>query len=415
MTEPAGRDVLVVGAGIVGVCCASYLQREGFRVTMIDRGAPGEGCSFGNAGGFGTGLVAPIATPGLFLRLPRMLLDPRQPLNIAPANLPRLLPWFLCFVKSARRRRAEAIARARASLASRVFDAYAPLLAAAGAESLVRREGALVVFESRASLAKATYGLDVARRHGVRVEELSGAEARDREPALGPVVACAVLFPDNGHTVNPLRLVTTLSQRFVADGGSLLRESVTGIALDGGMPSVVTGVATHRADAVVLAAGAWSKPFAAGFGARVLVEAERGYHAMLPDPGVALRAPVTISDRNIVVTPMEHGIRVTGIAEFASIDAPPNYGLADMVARQARDFLPGLGTAGASRWMGPRPSTPDSLPVIGPAPGHPAVHFAFGHGHMGLAWAAITGRLIADMVAGRPPSLDCTPFRADRF
>ena len=415
MTEAAGRDVLVIGAGVVGVCCASYLQREGFRVTVIDRGAPGEGCSFGNAGGFGTGLLAPIATPGLFLKLPRMLLDPRQPLTIAPAYLPRLLPWFLRFARSARQRPAEAITRARVSLARRVFDAYAPLLAAAGAESLVRREGMLMVFESRASLARAGYGLGVARRHGVRVEEMSGADAREREPALGPMVACAVLFPDNGHTVNPLRLVQTLFARFVADGGRLLRETVTGIVLDGGTPSVVTEIATHRADAVVLAAGAWSKPFAAGLGARVLMEAERGYHAMLPTPEVSLRAPVTLSDRNIVVTPMEHGLRVTGIAEFASIDAPPNYRRADMVARQARDFLPGLETAGASRWMGPRPSTPDSLPIIGPAPGHPAVHFAFGHSHMGLAWAAITGRLIAEMVAGRPPSLDCTPFRADRF
>ena len=410
------RHVIVVGAGVVGVCCAAYLQRSGLGVTMIDRGGPGEACSSGNAGGFGIGLVAPLATPGTLRRLPRLLLDPRQPLSVAPGQLLRLLPWFARFVAASRPARVAAIAAARHRLSSQTFDALEPLLADAGARSLVRRDGMLFVYETRKSLQRARYALEIARRHGVAFHELGGGEARRREPALGPLVCSAVAFPGNGHTVNPQRLVQAIAGRVVAGGGTLRRETVASIQLaEDGTPRVVTDRDSHTADAVVLAAGAWSRRFAAALGCDVPVVAERGYHAMIASPGVDLRAPVTLSDRNIVLTPMEKGLRITGISEFAALDAPPKAARADAIARQASDFLPGLRTAGMTRWMGPRPSTPDSLPIIGPAPRHRSVYFAFGHGHMGLAWAPVTGRLIAEMVAGRAPSLDCAPYRPGRF
>lgn len=410
------RQVIVIGAGVVGVCCAAYLQRHGLAVTLIDRGGPGEACSSGNAGGFGVGLVAPLATPGTLRRLPRLLLDPRQPLSVALGQLPRLLPWFARFVAASRPDRVAANAAARHELSSRAFEALEPLLSDADARSLVRRDGMLMVYETQKSLQGARYGLEIARRHGVVFEEIGGDEARRREPALGPQVRAAVAFPGNGHTVNPRRLVQTIAGRVVAQGGSLRRETVASIEFaEDGTPRVVTDRATHAADALVLAAGAWSRGFAAALGCDLPVVPERGYHVMIPSPGVTLRVPVTLSDRNIVLTPMEEGMRITGISEFAALEAPLKPARADAIARQAADFLPGLRTAGMTRWMGPRPATPDSLPIIGPAPRHRAVYFAFGHGHMGLAWSPITGKLIAEMVAGRPPSLDIAPYRPGRF
>ena len=413
--DPPGK-VIVVGAGIVGVCCASYLQRQGHDVALIERGAPGEGCSLGNSGGFGVGLAAPIATPGLILRLPRLLLDPRQPLSVAPGQFVRLLPWFARLLAASRPGRVAEIAAARHRLSAQAFAAFDPLLEDAGARSLVRRDGMLFVYESRRSLERARYGLDIARHFGVKFHEIDGAEAREIEPALGPNVRHGVLFPDNGHTVNPLRLVRVLARRFAERGGTLLRESADSIHVgDDGKPRVQTDSGTHAADAVVLAAGAWSRRFAAALGCDVPLAAERGYHAMIAAPGVSLRAPVTLSDRNIVLTPMEEGLRITGISEFAALDAPPNEERTDRIALQAGEFLPDLQAAGMTRWMGPRPSTPDSLPFIGPAPRHRSVYFAFGHSHMGLVWAAVTGKVIAEMVAGQPPSLDCAPYRPDRF
>lgn len=413
--EAPGK-VIVVGAGIVGVCCAAYLQRQGHDVVLVDRGAPGEGCSLGNSGGFGVGLVAPLSTPGQLLRIPRLLLDPRQPLSVAPSQFVRLLPWFIRFLANSRPGRVAEIAAARHQLSAQAFNALDPLLEDAGAQSLLRRDGMLFVYVSRRSLERARYAWDMARRFGVKVHEIDGAEARDLEPALGPNVRHGVLFPDNGHTVNPLRLVQVLARRFAERGGKLRHETVVSIRIaDDGKPQVDTNTQTHAADAVVLATGAWSRRFAAALGCDVPLAAERGYHAMVASPGVALRAPVTLSDRNVVLTPMEEGLRITGISEFAALDAPPNEERTDRIARQAGEFLPGLRTTGMTRWMGPRPSTPDSLPLIGPTPRHRSVYFAFGHSHMGLAWAAVTGKVIAEMVAGRPPSLDLAPYRPDRF
>ena len=410
------RDVIVIGAGIVGVCCASYLQRHGKKVTLIERDAPGEGCSLGNSGGFGIGLVAPLATPGLLLRLPRLLFDPRQPLVIAPGQLTKLLPWFTRFLAASRPKRVMEIASARSQLSTHAFAALNPLLEGAGAETLVRRDGMLFVYETRRSLERAGYSLEIARHFGVKFQEIDGNEVRELEPALGPNVQHGVRFPDNGHTTNPLRLTRALAHHFVTNGGSILTEHVNSIQmLDDGKPNVETNTGCHTSDAVVLAAGAWSGRIAASLNYNVPLAAERGYHAMIGSPGVSLQSPVTLSDRNVVLTPMEEGLRITGISEFGSLNAPPNEEHARRIAGQAQMFLPRLQISEMTQWMGPRPSTPDSLPFIGSVPNYPNIYFAFGHGHMGLAWAAITGKVIAEMICNQTPSLRCGAYRPNRF
>lgn len=410
MTE----DVIVVGAGVVGICCALYLQREGLRVTVITRDRPGEACSGGNSGGFGISLIAPLATPGILFRIPSLWLDPKQPLSIELRRLPGLMPWFARFVATSRMPRYQAVAEARLALCQRMFDAFAPLLRDADAEDLIQRQGKVFVYETPESMAAARPVHDVARAHGIRMEEIDSNALRAREPALGPQARCGVLVPDSGHTPNPLRLVQTLAEDFQRRGGVILRGDV--LAVEGGAtPRVVTDEGARSTDRIVIAAGAWSKALLRPLGLRVLMAAERGYHLMAASPNVRLSGPVTLSDRNVVITPMEHGIRVTGMAEFAGLDSPPNFERARRMLRQAEDFVPGLDLRDAQSWMGPRPSTPDSLPIIGPCPGAPGILLAFGHGHMGLAFAAITGSLVAALAAGRQPEVDLAPYRADRF
>jgi D-amino-acid dehydrogenase len=274
----------------------------------------------------------------------------------------------------------------------------------------------LFVYDSSESRTKSESAFSLARRHGVTVELLSGEEARELNPALGSRVRSAALFPGNGHTPNPLRLSQTLARHFVSTGGTLLREFVRDILPgDRTLPSVVTDNRAIAANIVVLAAGVWSRPFARRLGCEVPLESERGYHKMLPHPNVAVTLPTTLSDRNVVLTPMEHGLRITGIAEFAGVEHPPRMHRADVLVDQAREFLPKLSSVGAQSWMGHRPSTPDSLPVIGAAPADHRILFAFGHGQAGLAMSAITGRLIAELAARRRPSVDIAPFAPDRF
>ncbi|MDP6787977.1 MAG: FAD-dependent oxidoreductase [Rhodospirillales bacterium] len=408
--------VHVIGAGIVGMCTALYLQREGFEVTVVDGRGPGEGASGGNAGSLGIASIPPASLPGVIRRVPRMLLDPQAPLIIRWRELPRLLPWFARFVRNAAPGRVERIADARARLLERVFDAYAPLLADAGAENLVRRTGKLLAFEHADGPARNRYTLEMRRSRGVRMEILDGAEVRRMEPALGPVARAGVYFPDVQYVADPLRLVQTFAARFQSLGGRLLNETVTGIeTAAGGTGAILTTAGRHPVGRLVLAAGPWSRRLARMVGYRVPMATPFGYHTMLVDTEVQPRLPVMSDDRSIAVTPMEGAVRITGIAEFAAVDAPPDWRRADIALGHVRILMPDLGGTVASRWQGARPSTPDSLPVIGRSPRMANVFFAFGHDSLGLTMGAVTGRLIAAEVAGRAPEIDLTPYRPGRF
>ncbi len=410
------RRILVIGAGAVGTCCALYLQRAGFAVSLVDRDAPGAGCSAGNSGGFGYASCVPAAVPGLRRRAPAMLFDRESPVTVRWRDLTRTWPFLLRVLANARPDVAEASADARHALQRHLFDAYAPLLEAAGAGHLVEREGLLLVYETDEGLAAARYALEMRRRRGIAVEAMSGDEARELEPALSPTIRHAVMLPQVGHTTDPLLLVRTLAEHFVRGGGKLLRARVHGFEIaEDGPGAALSDAGRHEAEQFVIAAGAWSASLAAGLGVRVPLVAERGYHVELSGADVRFRRPINAPERHVVLTSMRGGLRVTGIAEFASPDALPDFRHARRILRHARALAPAIGDEEGVPWMGPRPSLPDSLPIIDRAPRHPNVLLAFGHDQVGLALAAITGKLVAELAQRRRPSVDLAPYRADRF
>ena len=410
------RHFTVVGAGIVGVCCAFALLRDGHRVTLIDRDEPGRGCSYGNGGIIQVGASVPVATPGVLRQIPRMLLDPNGPLVIRWPCLPRLAPYLLRFIAAARPDRVERISVAIAALLDRAIDAVRELLGAAEALDAIAHTGELYVYQTESAYRAARAAHDMRRRRGVRVEELSADEVRQLEPAIAPSVRCGVFLPDCMTAANPFHLTTRLVEAYRRDGGAVLRETLRDIEMapDRRM-ALLTDAGRHDVDRLVLATGAWSRRWAAKLGARIPMDTERGYHVMLSDPGIDLRIPVLSGDHRFGVTPMAGGIRVAGTAELAGLDAPPNYRRAEMLLPMAEALLPGLRTNPHENWMGHRPSTPDSLPVIGRAPQLPNAFFAFGHGHLGLTLGPITGKLVADLAAGRPPPVDMAPYAAERF
>ena len=412
----SGREVAVVGAGIVGTCCALYLQREGFAVTLIDRAGPGQACSAGNAGGFGYASCIPAALPGILRALPRMLVDPASPLILRWRHLPRLLPWFSQFVRNANAAKVEDSADARAALTFQLFDAYAPLLAAAGVEDMVQRRGWLSVFESEKGFQAAQHGLELRQRRGIEIQVLDQTQVHEMEPALSPRVIRGVLMPQAGHTVNPLRLTQALAADFVAKGGRLMRQCVRGFEMTSDGPrALVTDEAPVRVDQIVIAAGAWSAALARQLGSPIPLAAERGYHVMMPSPRIQLRRPINSPERHVAISSMEHGLRVSGISEFAPPDAPPRKHAVDRLTDHAKALCPELSSQGMTTWMGARPSLPDSRPVIGRSPRHPNVFFAFGHDQIGLGTAAITGKLIGELATGRASSIDLSPYHPERF
>jgi D-amino-acid dehydrogenase len=420
MSAPSPGPVVVIGAGIVGLCCATYLQRDGRKVVVVDPDGPGEGASYGNAGGLNGSSIVPVAMPGVLAKVPHWLLDPAGPLSIRLRYLPQLLPWLYRFVRAGRPELVREQARALRGLLAPTVEMHRELAASVGAADLIQRSGLLIAYRSEASFAADSEAYRLRAENGVKIDELNQDELRQIEPALSPAYTRARFISENGYCRNPLRLSRALAESLLANGGKIRRERAEGFAFaDGKVEAVLTSTGRIPAAAVVLAAGAHSKPLAARLGGKVPLDTERGYHAMIKAPEVAPRLPIMDAEAKLVATPMEEGLRMAGTVEFAGLEAPPDWRRARILLRHGQAMFPGLPrTVSDDRvalWMGFRPSMPDSLPVIGPTRCYANAFLAFGHGHVGLIGAPMTGRAIADLIAGRPPALDLAPFSAARF
>jgi len=414
----AGRPmkVVVVGAGIVGTCSASYLLRDGHDVVLVDSEGPGEGCSKGNAGALSPGGCIPLAGPGMLAKIPGWLSDPLGPLRIRPGYLPTALPWLVRFVLAGRAHEIADLADALLALHADAFENYAPILENASCQDLIRRTGTLSVYKTDTSLADSQRERSLREERQVQQRVLGAGDLRDLVPELSSDYKHGVLLPDHGFVSNPYRLVRSLAEQFAHDGGHLERHRVTGIiAREGHVTGVRTTNGEFIADRVVVAAGAWSARLTRGLGVRVPLESQRGYHAMVQGSGIAPALPVVSAEAKVYATPMEDGLRLAGTVEFAGLEAPPDFRRAEALIVLARDMFPAFAVGEVSHWMGHRPCLPDSLPVIGAAPGHPRLLLAFGHGHHGMTGASTTGRIIASLVSGRPPPIDLAPYRPDRF
>jgi D-amino-acid dehydrogenase len=349
-------------------------------------------------------------------KIPGWLSDPLGPLRIRPAYLLAALPWLIRFALAGRSGRIAGLADALLALHAGTFENYAPLLGNAGCQDLIRRTGTLTVYKTDRSLAESHRERRLREERQVRQRVLGAGELRDLVPELSSDYKHGILLPDHGFVTNPYRLVRSLAEQFARDGGHLERLRVTGITV---REDRVTGVRTTDgeliADRVVVAAGAWSNTLIKGLGVRVPLESQRGYHATIQGSGIAPALPVVSADAKVYATPMEDGLRLAGTVEFAGLDAPPDFRRAEALIELAKDMFPALAAGAASQWMGHRPCLPDSLPVIGAAPGHPNLLLAFGHGHHGMTGASTTGTIIASLVSGRQPAIDPAPYRPDRF
>ena len=409
--------IAVIGTGIVGVCSAAWLQRDGHEIVFVDPLAPGEACSFGNAGSLSPSACLPVGLPGMWKRVPRWLLDPLGPLNVRWHYAPVVLPWLAQMLRHSTRSEVTRIAAALRTLLAPIFECYDPLTEHAGAAGLVRRAGCLYVYSSREVAARWQWGMNLRRSLGVKLVDVDSAELHRLEPDLQGQFRFGILAPDNGSTLDPSALVKAIHARCLSDGAEEVRDRAVGFERSGRR---VTGVQLERGeplavDGVVIAAGAWSAPLARVLGHKVPLESQRGYHVTVRHPNVNLTHTVMAVEHNMMVNPMSMGLRLAGTVEFAGLAAPPEYARADALLSRGQMLFPGLDASEVTRWMGHRPCLPDSLPVIGASRHAQNAWLAFGHGHMGMCMGATTGREIAHLASGRATQVDLHPFRPSRF
>jgi D-amino-acid dehydrogenase len=403
-------DVVVIGAGVVGLSVALAAQARGLVVRVVEREGICAGASAGNAGAFAFSDILPLASPRIIRQAPRWLLDPLGPLSVPPHYALKIAPWMLRFWRASWPARVRASTTAQTNLMALSKAALEPFLAEHDLTSMLRKDGQLQVYEGQAEFDASLPGWATRAQAGIVFEHLTGNGIAARQPGLAARFTHATFTPGWWSISDPKDYVLALSDRFRAKGGEVEIAEATHLLPDGVDTSA--GVMKGR---VVLAAGAFSHHLARTAGVNIPLETERGYNTTLPSDAIDLRCQITFGGHGFVITKLASGIRVGGAVELGGLRLPPNYARADAMLTRAKQFMPGLDTAGGTQWMGFRPSLPDSLPAIGPLPGQPNTICAFGHGHLGLTQSAGTAGIIADLLAGKTPAIDLSPFAPTRF
>ncbi|NKC10843.1 MAG: FAD-dependent oxidoreductase [Gammaproteobacteria bacterium] len=409
-------DILIIGAGIIGVCCARTLQLNGHRVTLLDREGIGAACSHGNAGVLCSWSFDPAAKPGLWKELPRWLADPLGPIALRPSHLPKMLGWLWQFIRNTQSNRQAKSAAALFTLNNPTVEMFRQLLQGSGHESLV--QDAFYLFATRNGKRLNLNQLPWQRRlqAGATVEAIDAATLGEIEPHLSKEYVKAILVHGQGRVTNPGRLVKVIGDKVLSSGGRFIQTAVHElIPRTGGAVTVSTQNGSIEAKQVVVASGAWSSRLTAKLDLNIPLQAERGYHMEFANPGVQLNNSVNDVDRAFVASSMAGGLRCAGTSEFTELEAAPNWRRADIMKRLGKAMLPGLNVDEGTPWMGLRPALPDSVPIIGPAGHHPGIFLAFGHGHYGLSGAPMTARIIGALIGAERMNIDISAYSVERF
>lgn len=410
------HHVVIIGAGIIGICTAALLVKAGRRVTVIDRTGICEETSSGNAAALAFTEILPLASKGVMKKVPGWLLDPLGPFTIRPSHLPRMLPWLYQFWRASSVAAQRQTIDAQTGLMRLAEAEMLALIDSAGLRSMLREDGNLELYESEAELAATQPGWDARADAGIAYEHVRGADLSALQPGLSQRFCAGTFVPGWKNVSDPKLFGKAIFADAEKAGASFIKANVDRIDVDDGCVHVAIagGEAVHGRD-LVIAAGAWSRNLARNFGDDLPLDTERGYNTTLPVGSFDVKRQLTFPGHGFVITPLETGVRIGGAVEFGGLKLPPNYARADAMLKKAASFLPGLQTANGRQWMGFRPSMPDSLPVIGRSSARQNIYYAFGHGHLGLTQSAATGRLICDLITARKSAIDPTPFKPQRF
>ncbi|WP_176038654.1 NAD(P)/FAD-dependent oxidoreductase [Brucella tritici] len=418
------QTICVIGGGLLGLFSALTLQEQGKNVCLIERDEVGgrQGASFGNGCWINAGAIMPISVPGLWKEVPGYLLDKNGPFTIRWRHLPSLTGWLLRFLWAGRNwQKIEEQIVERLPLLDDPVGQYQHFAKAAGVEHLILATGTMYIYRNRKELEADSKGWELRRKHNIRVRLLEADELRHLEPALSSDYRYGMMIEDAATLANPSEYCRAIGELFKSRGGRIIQAEVKGFKLSG---KKLTAVKTSCGDIVcnqaVIAAGAWSKTLAAQLGDKIPLISERGYHITIKDPGFTVNHGIMHAEGKMAIVPTSTGLRLAGQVELASLDAPPRWERSQILQSYAKRAFPLLKQRADQGehdvWMGHRPSTPDSMPVIDRSSACPDIVYAFGHGHTGVSMAPATAKMVGQLLTNpqyADPALK--PFSAKRF
>lgn len=409
------ETVTILGAGIVGICTALSLLERGVSVRVIDRSAPGQDTSFGNAGVISPWSIVPHAHPGIWRDIPSMMFGRYRPLSVRAAAWPAMIRWGRTFLRNANEKKLRQSADAMEVLCAPSVDLYRHHLTGTGADDLVTDAIYIHAFRNPKSASLTSLGYRVRQEKGAELEVIGQAELRRLEPALSPAFQAAVVIKGQARARNPGRIGAVLADKARGLGAAFLQRHVRALVRAEEGWRITCDTEELTAKTVIVAMGAWSANLLKPLGYALPLMAERGYHVEFPNPGIDIAQSVMDTDASCIASSMEGGVRFAGQAEFARIDTPMDARRKTHLTHLAKAAFPELNTESPRLWMGHRPSFPDSLPVLGPLEHEDGLYLNFGHSHHGLMMAPKSGEVLADVITHRPPNHDMRGFAASRF
>ncbi len=408
-------SVGVLGAGIQGVCTSLNLIKKGFKVTLIDRDNPGnKSASYGNAGHFSPYASLSLNRPDVLLDVPAMLLSTTGPLALKWNYIPRMIPWFLKFIKNCTRKKMMHTAKYMHQILDLAIPAYDELFQDVDVSGLVESKG-IIYFWTDKDLKSRELEINVRKELGVEQKLLKPHEIHDLEPNIKQIYHAGVLYPGAKHARNPGKILLKLFELFLKQGGEFKRENVETINFSSdSKPLIKTNLNSYTFDKAVIACGAFSKKLTKQLNENIPLDTERGYHIHFKGYENLLSRPVIFLNRGFGMTPMEQGLRVVGTVEFGGLDNPLSKKRILNLVNNAKYLLPEL-QEHQDEWLGFRPTLPDFLPAMGPSKNHKNIFYSFGHHHLGWTLGAISGKIVASIIAGENTNLDLSAYSPARF
>jgi len=413
--EESKTSIGVIGAGIQGVCISLCLLKKGFRVTLIDREDPGKNsASYGNAGHFSPYASVPMNRPDVLVDVPSMLFSSTGPLALKWNYVPKMIPWFLKFIKNCSKKKMMHTTKYMHQILDLALPAYDELFEKIDVSGLVESKG-IIYFWTDKDLKSRELEINIRNELGIKQQLLTPHEIHDLEPNIKKIYHGGVLYPNARHTRNPKKILLKLFNYFLKMGGFFKKQNVQTISFTADdKPVVKTDLNFYTFDKLVIACGAFSKKLTDQVNEKIPLDTERGYHIHFKGHDNLLSRPVIFLNRGFGITPMEQGLRVVGTVEFGGLNNPPSKKRVQNLINSAKYLFPKLGKH-EDEWLGFRPTLPDFLPVIGPSKNYKNLFYSFGHHHLGWTLGAISGKIIAGMIAKENTNLDLTPYSSLRF